>query len=74
MLEEIIKKTNFNDLFIIIISSIAIVFFWRGIWNLTDKYLFPNNFILSQTTSIFLALVIMIIMAEYRGKKNKQGK
>ena len=66
MLENILKKANLSDVIIVLISSIAIVGFWRGTWNILDKFLFPSNFILSQASSIVLGILILIILARHK--------
>jgi hypothetical protein len=66
MLESFIKKTNLNDIGIILIASFAIVAFWRGTWNLMDKFLFPNNFVLSQFISIGIGLLILGILSKIK--------
>ena len=66
MLEKVVKDTNFNDVLIIIISALAIVGFWRGVWNLLDKYLLPNNFVISQIISIAFGLLVLIIIAKIK--------
>ncbi len=69
MLERLFEKTNFADVFVIVVASLAIVGFWRGVWGLMDLYLFPENPSLSLATSIGIGLVIMIIIAFYRKRK-----
>jgi len=66
MLEEAIKKTNLHDVLIIIIAAFAIVNFWRGTWNLLDKYLLPNNFLTSQIISILIGITILVIIARIK--------
>jgi hypothetical protein len=66
MLEEILKKASMKDVLIIVLSSLGIVGFWRGVWNIMDKFLFPNNFILSQTLSIIIGVTILIIMSKHQ--------
>lgn len=70
MLEEVINKTNIRDVFIILIASLAIVGIWRGVWNLMDEYLIPQNFIYSQITSIFFGLIILFIIGMIKLKKS----
>jgi len=72
MLENIINKTNFKDIFLIILLSFAIVCFWRGTWNLLDKFLFPDNFLLSQLISIILGILVLFIFAKLKLKKSKK--
>jgi len=69
MLEQIFEKTNLADVGFIIIASIAIVCFWRGVWGLMDVYLFPGNSTLSFLTSITLGIIVLIGIAFYKGKR-----
>ncbi|MBC8435291.1 hypothetical protein H8D91_02195 [archaeon] len=69
MLEAILKKTNLRDVLIILIASLAIVGFWRGVWGLLDYFLFPNNFLLSQIISIFLGIFILLWLSRNGGWK-----
>jgi hypothetical protein len=39
----------------------ALIFFWRGIWILTEMYLFPNNHTLSAIICIVVGLFILYI-------------
>ncbi len=56
------KKESFSHHFItVVMTAVAVVFFWRGIWGLTDTYLFPGNSTLSYLVSIFLGLFILYI-------------
>ena len=66
MLENILKRVSLVDVLIIFVGSIAIVGFWRGVWNLFDKFLFPNNFVLSQVVSILVGVIILIILSRYK--------
>ena len=69
MLESIINKTNPKDIFIIIIVSFAIVGFWRGTWQLLDKYFLPNHFLLSNIIPFLAGLLILFIIAEIKLRK-----
>ena len=62
MLEEIINKTNFKDVVTIIIVSFAMVCFWRGTWQLLDKYFIPNHFLLSNIIPFLTGLLILVII------------
>jgi hypothetical protein len=66
MLEKILKQANLFDVFIIFVASVAIVGFWRGVWNLVDKFLFPGNFVLSQLISIVGGILLLIILSRDR--------
>lgn len=71
MLEKIFEKTSIIDVFVIIITSLAIVGFWRGVWGLMDLYLFPKNPLLSLFISMILGLIILFAIALYK-KGNKK--
>lgn len=72
MLEEILEKTTIKDIIPIIIISIAIVSFWRGIWGLMDLYIYPNNSLLSHSISVGIGLIVIIAITFYRRKGNKK--
>jgi hypothetical protein len=74
MLERIVTKTNFKDVIIIIIVSFAIIGFWRGTWQLLDKFFLPNNFILSQIIPLVLGLIILFLISFIKLKTNKEKK
>ena len=40
----------------------AIILFWRGIWNLADHYLFPDNSNFSAFASLCIGMGLMILM------------
>jgi len=63
MLEEVLKRSNWKDVLIVIIAAIAIIGIWRGTWNLLDRYLLPNNFNISQTISILVGIIILFILS-----------
>ncbi len=65
MLENILKRANLTDVLIILVGSVAIVGFWRGVWNLFDKFLLPGNFLFSQIASIVLGILILIVLSRY---------
>ena len=75
MLEKLVEKTNFTDGFIILVSSLALISFWRGTWGLLDEYLFPGNPDLSYAISIALGLAVLFVIAVYRkNHPRKTGK
>ncbi len=67
MLEKILKKASLLDVLIVFVASISIVSFWRGAWNLLDKYLLPGNFLLSQIVSMGVGILILFLLSRYRG-------
>lgn len=66
MLEDILKKANWTDVFIIFIGAIAIIGIWRGSWNLMDEFLLPKSFVLSQIVSILAGVFILILLAKVK--------
>jgi len=41
--------------------GLAIILFWRGIWGITDQYLFPDNPLLSYAASIAAGLGLLYL-------------
>lgn len=48
-----------REVLITICLVVAIVSLWRGIWGLSDKYLFQENEVLSYFASIVIGLIIL---------------
>lgn len=69
MLEKIFEKINFKDLVPIIIASICIVGFWRGIWGLMDIFLFPDNELKSYISSAIIGFIMLIGISVYKNKR-----
>jgi hypothetical protein len=69
MLEKIFEKINMRDLIPIIIASICIVGFWRGIWGLMDIFLFPDNELKSYISSAIIGFVMLLGISFYRSKR-----
>lgn len=72
MLEKLVEKTTFADMFIIIITSLALVAFWRGAWGLLDLYLLPSNTELSLWVSVLFGLLVIFLIALYRKDRLKK--
>lgn len=60
------KRFSLRDVFWVLVGAMAIVGFWRGVWNLLDKYLIPSHFVLSQLISIVGGIFILILISRYR--------
>jgi uncharacterized membrane-anchored protein len=68
---EIIKKSQYlkrirtferkYDVISALILAAAIIIFWRGIWELGDLYLFPDNPTLSAVASIIIGALILYL-------------
>lgn len=55
------KKRSFRHIFYILLIAFAIVSFWRGIWQLSDLYLFPDNPLLSNLISLIMGILILYL-------------
>lgn len=44
-----------------IITAVALIMLWRGVWGLMDNYLFPENPDLSFVFSILAGLLILFL-------------
>ena len=54
-----INKSVYKTVFPVMIGF-AVISFWRGIWGLSDTFLFPGNYTLSLFTSLGLGLGILL--------------
>lgn len=50
-------KSNLN----IFIVCVSVIMIWRGIWDLLESYIFPNNPLLSNLICIVLWILILLI-------------
>ena len=66
MLERILKKRSLYGDVKIILLALSIIAFWRGTWNLMDKYIFPGNFLLSQLITIIGGIILLIIISKIK--------
>jgi len=55
------EKRTLRKVFYTIIIAFAIVSFWRGVWQLSDLYLFPNNYELSNWISLISGIIILFL-------------
>lgn len=44
-----------------LITCIGVIMVWRGVWDLCDSYLFPDNPILSDVVSIVVGIIILLL-------------
>lgn len=51
-------KSRHQIIFSLLIG-IGVISFWRGIWELSDIYIFPNNLELSLWTSVIIGALIV---------------
>ena len=54
-----IKKRSLKDGFYTIVIAFAIISFWRGVWGLTDLYLFPSHKVWSFLISVLVGVAIL---------------
>lgn len=40
---------------------LATIFIWRGVWNLSDKFFFPGNFLMSNFFTILVGLILLFV-------------
>jgi len=41
--------------------AVAVVFVWRGVWNLLDEYLLPDHWVMSNVLSIIVGILILYL-------------
>jgi len=51
------KRSNLN----ILITTAAVVMIWRGVWELLDLYLLPNNHILSLVIWMIIWVFLLFV-------------
>jgi hypothetical protein len=44
-----------------LLAAVGVIFVWKGIWDLLNLYLFPNNPLLSALISLFIGLIILYL-------------
>ncbi len=55
------KKTTPFQLVFVILIAFAVVSFWRGVWGLSDYFIFPDNHYLSFLASFLIGLGVLIL-------------
>ncbi|MFC1685578.1 hypothetical protein ACFLZZ_00990 [Nanoarchaeota archaeon] len=53
------KKVTFRSILISLLLGAAIISFWRGVWHLSDIYLYPSNDIISAVFSLLIGVGIL---------------
>jgi len=61
MFKKIADMESKHQIIFAILIGFAVVSFWRGIWGLSDIYLFPANEVLSLFSSVLIGVGILII-------------
>ena len=62
MVKEFSSKLNLKASLILLFGLFGLVCFVRGVWGLSEIYLFPQNFLLSQISSILIGFLILLIV------------
>lgn len=60
MLKGFAKMSSVKQIAFAILIAFAVISFWRGIWGLSDQFLFPNDYTLSLWISLIVGLIILI--------------
>jgi len=60
MYKKFKRMSKFKQVIFALLIGFAVVSFWRGIWELLDMYLLPNNRELSSWVSLVIGVVILI--------------
>lgn len=47
------------------LTGAAIILFWRGVWNISDLFLFPGDHMMSAFASLFIGMGILILMRNF---------
>ena len=55
------KSSHLKKSLYYLITGIGIVIFWRGIWGLTDLYLYPDQPALSHVISLLAGMLILYL-------------
>jgi hypothetical protein len=53
-------KSHHKIIFALIIGF-AVISFWRGVWELSEIYIFPGNLVISLWTSLIMGTLILVI-------------
>ncbi|MFZ2151124.1 MAG: hypothetical protein WAZ12_05290 [Candidatus Absconditicoccaceae bacterium] len=51
------KRSNMN----IFLTTAAVVMIWRGVWELLDIYLFPNNRVVSLMIGMIIGIFLLFV-------------
>lgn len=49
------------DFLIKIIIVLGVIFIWRGMWNIMDKFFLPDNFLFSNIFGIIIGLILIYL-------------
>jgi len=58
-------KRKFPRIYAFIVGA-SVVLFWRGIWQLADIYLLPNNETLSSLVGLVVGTVVLIVLHKFK--------
>ena len=53
-------KENHNSNVNILIECVAIIMIWRGVWDLLEMYILPENQLVSNITCIIVGIIVLL--------------
>ena len=53
-------KKNHNSNVNILIECVAIIMIWRGVWDLLEMYILPENQLVSNITCIIVGIIVLL--------------
>jgi hypothetical protein len=53
-------KENHNSNINILIECVAIIMIWRGVWDLLEMYILPENQLVSNITCIIVGIIVLL--------------
>jgi hypothetical protein len=62
------KKKKISVLPVVLGAFLGIVF-WRGAWNLLDRYFMPDNYLMSNLVCVFVPIILATLAALAAGYK-----
>ena len=60
-MEAFKKLKSHHQIIFALTIGFAVISFWRGIWELSEIYIFPGNLVLSLWASLIVGALILII-------------
>ena len=53
------RRESLKHIFLILLIAFGVISFWRGIWQMSNVYLFPSSPLLSNSISIVVGITIL---------------
>ena len=60
--ESDVQRVSSRSVWIYVLVLLASLFIWRGAWNIIDLYLLPKDALLSNTISLCVGIVLLILI------------